>query len=225
MKFRRIPDHELLRRLDPPEGRVRMVLDTDTYNEIDDQFALVYSLLSPERMDVKAIYAAPFTNQRSTGPGDGMEKSYEEILRVLGKMKVPSDGLVHRGSTSYLPDPETPCRSEAAEHLVELALGTDEGPLYVVATGAITKVASAIIMEPEIIEKIVVVWLGGQPLHWPSALEFNLGQDIYASRTIFDCGVPLVQVPVASHMMTTISGITSARYSGPTTPTTMRGPR
>ena len=40
MKFRRMPDHELLRRLSPPEGRVRMVLDTDAYNEIDDQFAL-----------------------------------------------------------------------------------------------------------------------------------------------------------------------------------------
>jgi len=208
MKFRRMPDHELLRRLSPPEGRVRMVLDTDAYNEIDDQFALTYSLLSPERMDVKAIYAAPFTNRRSRGPGDGMEKSYEEILRVLSKMEVPSDGLVHRGSTSYLPDPETPCRSEAAEHLVELALGMDDEPLYVVAIGAITNVASAIIMEPKIVEKIVVVWLGGQPLYWPSAREFNLGQDIHASRTIFDCGVPLVQVPcqgVTSHMMTTIS--------------------
>jgi len=31
----------------PPEGRpVPMVLDTDTYNEIDDQFALVYALLT-----------------------------------------------------------------------------------------------------------------------------------------------------------------------------------
>ena len=32
-------------RLAPPEGKVRMVLDTDTANEIDDQFALVYALL------------------------------------------------------------------------------------------------------------------------------------------------------------------------------------
>ncbi|MFC1725309.1 hypothetical protein ACFL4T_06755 [candidate division KSB1 bacterium] len=45
---------------EPPAGRVRMVLDTDTYNEIDDQFAVVYSLISPERLNVEAIYAAPF---------------------------------------------------------------------------------------------------------------------------------------------------------------------
>jgi purine nucleosidase len=29
--------------LTPPVGRVSAVLDTDTYNEIDDQFALVYA--------------------------------------------------------------------------------------------------------------------------------------------------------------------------------------
>ena len=77
------------RRLQPPgDGCVRMVLDTDTYNEIDDQFALVHALLSPERLKVEAIYAAPFHNDRSTGPGDGMEKSFEEILRLLARLDV-----------------------------------------------------------------------------------------------------------------------------------------
>ena len=70
--------------LEPPSGRVRMVLDTDTYNEIDDQFALVYTLLSPDRLDLAAIYAAPFHNNRSSGPEDGMQRSYEEILAGRG---------------------------------------------------------------------------------------------------------------------------------------------
>ena len=48
----------------PGKKPVRMVFDTDTYNEIDDQFALVYALISPE-LDVKAVYAAPFKNNRS----------------------------------------------------------------------------------------------------------------------------------------------------------------
>jgi purine nucleosidase len=61
----------------------RMVLDTDTYNEIDDQFALVHALLSPQRVQLEAIYAAPFHNDRSRGPGDGMHKSFEEIHRML----------------------------------------------------------------------------------------------------------------------------------------------
>ena len=75
-----------LERLAPPTGRVSIVLDTDTYNEIDDQFALAYALLSPDQIDLEAIYAAPFQNPRSTGPADGMEKSHEEILRVLERI-------------------------------------------------------------------------------------------------------------------------------------------
>ena len=39
-----------LARLDPPTGKVSMVLDTDTYNEIDDQFAVVHALLSPDQL-------------------------------------------------------------------------------------------------------------------------------------------------------------------------------
>ncbi len=195
-----------LERLEPPAGKVRMVLDTDTYNEIDDQFAVVYALLSPEQLDVEAVYAAPFHNDRSQGPGDGMEKSYEEILRLLERLDVSSDGFVFRGSTSYLTGREAPEESPAALDLVEKAMSA-EAPLYVVAIGAITNVASALLIEPAIAERIVVVWLGGQPLHWPTAREFNLGQDYRASRLIFDCGVPLVHIPcagVASHLLTTV---------------------
>jgi inosine-uridine nucleoside N-ribohydrolase len=61
-------------------------------------------------------------------------------------------------------------------------------------------------MEPKIREKIVVVWLGGQPLSFPSAREFNLLQDIPAAQILFDSGVPLVLIPcmqVASHLTVT----------------------
>ncbi|MFQ9880863.1 MAG: hypothetical protein ACLRW4_21535 [Ruminococcus sp.] len=58
------------------------------------------------------------------------------------------------------------------------------------AIGEITNVASAILMDPEIIKKMVVVWLSGQPLYWPHAIEFNLGQDVLASQVILDSGVP-----------------------------------
>ena len=209
MKFPIISDALRLERLQPPissKDKVGMVLDTDTYNEIDDQFALVHALLSPEQLDVQAVYAAPFHNKRSTGPGDGMEKSYAEILRLLDRLDVSPDGFAFRGSTGFLPDWDHPHRSEAALDLVERAMATD-APLYVVAIGAITNVASAILIEPGIIERIVVVWLGGHARHWPHTREFNLGQDIQAARLVFDCGVGLVRIPclgVASHLLTTL---------------------
>ncbi len=207
MNFPKINEAVRLARLAPPSAKVNMVLDTDTYNEIDDQFAVVYSLLSPERMTVEAIHAAPFHNKRSSGPADGMERSYEEILRLLERMGRSAQGFVFRGSTSYLPGPGRPVESEAARDLVSRAMAERNQPLYVLAIGAITNVASAILMEPRIIERIVVVWLGGNPHTYPSAKEFNLQQDPPASQLVFDCGVPLVHIPcinVSEHLRTTV---------------------
>lgn len=70
-----------------------------------------------------------------------------------------------------------------------------DDPLYVVAIAAITNVASAILMEPAIIDRIVVVWLGGHSFEWPDTREFNMFQDVAAARVVFGCGVPLVQLP------------------------------
>lgn len=214
MKFAPLEQQHLGDRLSPASGPVRMVLDTDTYNEIDDQFAVVYSLLSPGRLQVEALYAAPFHNRRSAGPGDGMEKSYEEIHRLLARLSfldLPQDGFVQRGSAAWLAHESKPVESDAAADLIEKALASAlDDPLYVVAIGAITNVASALLMEPAIRERIVVVWLGGHARHWPDTREFNLYQDPAASRVVLDCGVPLVRFPcmgVVSHLHTTLPEI------------------
>jgi purine nucleosidase len=208
MEFPKLTTQFLINRLELPSGKINIVLDTDTFNEIDDQFALMYALRSPERLNVQAVYAAPFFNDRAKDPGDGMEKSYEEIYRVLDRMHIkPAEGFVLKGSTRYLESLETPCDSEAVRDLIKRAMTAVE-PLYVVAIGAITNIASAILIEPRIIEKIVVVWLGGHALYWPHTREFNLEQDVLAARVIFDCGVPVVQIPcdnVVTHLATTIA--------------------
>jgi inosine-uridine nucleoside N-ribohydrolase len=208
MDFPPIPEETRLARLAPPNGRVRLVLDTDTYNEVDDQFALVYALLSPDKLVVEAIYAAPFHNDLSLGPGDGMEKSYDEIQRLLGLMPTIPPPPVLKGSTRYLAPGGAPEASPAALDLVQRAMASaPDDPLYVVAIGAITNVASALLIEPRLIERVVVVWLGGHALHWPDTQEFNLRQDVPAARLLFDCGVPLVHVPcagVTTHLLTTV---------------------
>jgi len=175
-----------------------VILDTDTYNEIDDQFAISYMLANRDKLNVKAIYAAPFYNSKSSGPKDGMEKSYNEIKKVLGLIENTENIEVYKGSESYLPDEKTPVISDAAEHLAKIAADYNSGNLlYVVAIGAITNIASAILINPEIIDNIVVVWLGGNALHWHDTKEFNLFQDVAAARIIFGCGVPVVQLPCA----------------------------
>ncbi len=203
--------------LTPRPGRVRAVLDTDTFNEIDDQFALVHMLLSPERITLEAIYAAPFRNSRSDGPGHGMELSYEEILRLLTRLDVPSEGLVHRGVTDYVGPGRRPQDAPAVDDLIGRARASSaDDPLYVVAIAAISNVASALLKAPDIAERIVVVWLGGHSLDWPTQMEFNLRQDVGGAQVLFDSGVPLVSVPcmgVASHLLCSVPEI--ERYVEP----------
>jgi hypothetical protein len=215
-----LSDIERLRLLQPPTGRVRAVLDTDTYNEVDDQFALVQTILSPDRIKLEAIYAAPFQNQRSTGPGHGMDLSYDEILRLLGRLGHSADGFAFRGVRDYVGPEKKPRDAEAVDDLINRSRSSSlEDPLYVIAIGAISNVASAILKAPEIIDRIVLIWLGGNPHYWPQTRDFNLRQDVGAAQVIFDSGVPVVQVPnwgVTSHMLATVPEI--ERYVEPSGP-------
>ncbi len=208
----------LIKRLQRPKGPVDVVLDTDTFNEIDDQFALAYLIKSADKLKLKAIYAAPFKNAKADNPKLGMEKSYNEIFNVLNLMgEEDLKKLVFKGSESFLPDEKTPVISPAAKDLVERSKSyTTENPLYVIAIGAITNVASAILMSPDIIDRIVLIWLGGHALDWPHNKEFNLHQDVASARIVFGCGVPLVQLPCM--------GVVSAfRLSGPEMEYHLRG--
>lgn len=181
----------------PPAGPVDVVLDTDAYNEVDDQFAIAYLVRSQERLTVKGFCAAPFFNARVSSPGEGMCKSYDEIFHIL-TLAGRSDlhGLVHKGSRQYLTDEQTPVVSDASRFLVSLSQAySTEHPLYIVCIGAITNAASALLLDPTMAERTVVVWLGGHAHHWNDTEEFNMWQDVAAARVVFDSGVPVVQLP------------------------------
>lgn len=177
-----------------PEGRIDVVLDTDAYNEIDDQFAIAYLLRSGDKLNTRAIYAAPFRNENSEGPADGMEKSYREIRKLLGLMGLERD--VYRGSEAFMRSETEPILSDAARDLAARVEDySPENPLYVVAIGAITNVASAILLNPRVAQNAVVVWLGGHGRHFGRTDEFNMAQDIAAARVVMGSGVPFVQLP------------------------------
>ena len=189
------------------DGTVKkIILDTDTYNEIDDQFALAYAMLSKDKVDLLSINAAPFLNSRSTSAADGMEKSYNEIFRIMKLVDPDANIPVYRGSASFLANKETPVESPACDNIINTVMNSDE-LVYIVAVGAITNVASAIIKCPEIVNRTVVIWLGGHALHWQDTREFNLKQDVAAAQIVLDSGVPFVQIPcngVCTEFSTTI---------------------
>jgi hypothetical protein len=100
---------QYLKNLKAPNGTVDVILDTDAFNEIDDQFAIAYLLASGEKLNTVGICAAPFYNSLSTSPEDGMNKSFNEIHKLLEFMgREELKERTFRGSTVYLPDESTP---------------------------------------------------------------------------------------------------------------------
>ena len=186
---------QYLKNLQTPDHPVDVVLDTDACAEIDDQFAISYLLRSNDRLRVKGFCAAPYQGADPTGTA--MLKSYAEIKKIL-TLAGRTDLLdrVYHGSDRYLPDEKTPVQSDAAAFLAELAGHyTADDPLYVVGIGAAPNIASALLLNPEMKEKTVVIWLGGNAHHYSHTAEYNMMQDVAAARIIFGCGVPFVQLP------------------------------
>ncbi len=190
-------NNQFIKNLSVPEGRIDVILDTDAYNEVDDQFAISYMLCNQDKLNILGFCAAPFFNQHSTSPEDGMKRSYDEIIKLLTLAR--EDKLVknvYRGSDTYMKDEKTPVPSDAARFMAEKAKEySPEKPLYIVAIGAITNVASAFLLNPEMKETTVIVWLGGHGHHMPNTAEFNMVQDVAAARVILNSGVPFVQLP------------------------------
>lgn len=198
-------DLSYIQRLQKPSSAIDVVIDTDTYNQVDDLYALAYLMLSEEKLKLKGIFAAPFYSppgmgriRQNNSPGEGMHQSYHAIMELLDVMK--RDDLkdrVFHGSETNLKDEATPVESDAAWELVRLANEhSPEEPLYVIAIAVLTDIASAILLDPSIIDKIVVVWLGGHGFDWHSCSDFNAAQDIAAARVLFGCGAAVVQLPL-----------------------------
>lgn len=180
----------------PKEKKIRIILDTDAKNEIDDQFAITFALLS-EKLQVEALYATQFSHDPAPTPSEGMELSYKEILTIQDKLGVSGEAPVLKGVAGLLEDLDNPPRCEATDDLIQRAraMDTDDEMLYVVAIGAITNIASAILLEPKIIEKIILVWLGGNTYNWKTLPEYNLSGDFKASQAVFDLCIPLIRFP------------------------------
>ncbi len=173
-----------------------IILDTDAFNEVDDQFCIAYCMRSPDKVRLLSINAVPFLNANSTSPADGMEKSYHEIFKIMKLVDPQASIPAYRGSNAFLTDKNTPIQSPAAENIIHTVMNSDE-PVLIFSIGAITNVASAILMCPEIVERTAVIWLGGHAHDKAHTREFNMVQDICASQIVFDSGIPLLQIPCA----------------------------
>ena len=172
----------------------KVILDTDTCNEMDDQYAIAHAIGS-DRLRVLSINAAPYFYRQGGGYAEGMERSYNEILRVLRMCCKEGEYPVFRGSPETIHETGGAVDSPAARNIIKTAMESDE-IIYVLALGAITNVTSAILLEPRIKDKICVIWLGGNCLEKEGEIdEYNLVQDYKAGQLLLNCGVKLIMLP------------------------------
>lgn len=184
--------------------KINVILDTDTYNEADDQFALAYMLKSQNRFNIEAITVAPYYHCNDLTIEEGQEKSYQEILKICKWCDFDIGNKIFKGSNDFIQDGYNET-TKGVEKIIEIALKNDK--TYIMAIGAITNVALAIKKEPKIIDRIEIIWLGGHNLLSKSNQEYNFRQDVDAVKIVFNSKVKLTIVPckgVASNLKISI---------------------
>lgn len=184
--------------------KMNVILDTDTYNECDDQFALAYMLKSQDLFNIEAITIAPYSHKsRGVSVCEGQDLSYNEVLKICNWLHFDALNKVFKGSMDYLINGYSKV-NDAVKKIIEIALKNDK--TYIMAIGALTNVAIAIKTEPKIIERIEIVWLGGHSFIYHDNVETNF-KDIEAVKTVFNSKVKLTVIPaknVASNLRTSI---------------------
>ena len=173
--------------------KINVILDTDTYNECDDQFALAYLIKSQDMFNIEAITVAPYSHtKRDVKVIDGQELSYNEILKICNWLNFDTIDKVFKGSMDYIQNGYDE-NNDAVNKIIEVALKNDK--TYILGIGAITNIALAIKKEPKIIDRIEIIWLCGNEIEYKDNLEYNFKQDIEAVKIVFDSTVKMTILP------------------------------
>ena len=184
----------------------RVNINTDAKNEADDQFAIVHALLSPS-LDVRGLIAAHFGTSRSNR---SMEESREEIDLLLDLLGLEDQVTVANGAPEAIADEQSPLDSPGAQLIISQSkLATAQEPLFVAFLGPLTDMATAILLDPDIVHRdVVVIWIGGVGyggVETYPGVEFNLRNDIAAANVVYDSGITVWQVPSNVYSMVSVS--------------------
>lgn len=183
------------------DKRKKAIIDSDIAIELDDQYALAYCLGS-NKIELLSANGGTFGKGMTGDYKLGAKACYEEFLRVFDACGLAGKYTTYMGAQGSVEDNGgKPVDSPAAQNIIKTALSMPEGEiLYILATGCCTNVASAIMLEPKIKEKICVIWLGGQCLDFTGILdECNLAFDYAGGQFLLNCGVPLIMLPAHDH--------------------------
>lgn len=174
--------------------RMRVITDNDYSGDPDGLVQLAHLLLSPS-VDVRAVIGShlragdPFDSSGLTA--DAAAAAARRIVDLCGR---GDEIVVLAGANGPMPDHSTPASGSAAEAIVAEALRHDSSlPLYVICGGGLTDIASAWLLEPEIAERLTLIWIGGPehdgmaaPPPGAPVLEYNTAIDPVAAQVVFN---------------------------------------
>lgn len=173
--------------------KIRILLDTDANNELDDQHAIAYMLFNGDIFDVEGI-----TVNRTRG-GGGIEKHVEEAERVVRLCAQYPQVKIYAGADGnydeilpHIAD-ETFDGSEAVDFIIERANAEDDRELVLMPIGKLTNIALALKKDPSIAEKVRIVWLGS---NYPEPGEYNQDNDEPSMVAVLELDVKFEMVTV-----------------------------
>lgn len=171
----------------PPAPRIRVILDTDANNELDDQHAIAYLLLSGKVFDVDGI-----TVNATRGGGD-VRAQAAEAERVVKLCDLSPQIPVYQGANGSFEAIKDNVNAadfdgaEAVNYIIRSAQREAPGILVLLPIGKLTNIALALKKAPSIARNVRIVWLGS---NYPDPGEYNQENDEAALSYILDLDVP-----------------------------------
>ena len=174
--------------------KIRVLMDSDANNELDDQHAIAYMLFNGDVFDVEGITV------NRTRAGGGIDEHHAEAERVVRLANLSGLVRVEKGASGSFEE-IAPTLSQpgydgeaAVQFIIDRARAADPRPLVLLPVGKLTNVALALKKDPLIARNLRVVWLGS---NYPERGEYNKENDPASLTFILDeTDVPFEMVTV-----------------------------
>lgn len=169
-----------------PDNKIRVLFDTDANNELDDQHAIAYLLMSGDVFDVVGL-----TVNRTRNGGD-VENHQREAERVVKLCGLEERIDVIKGANGNFAEIFPTLTKddfdgyEAVNLIIEKAHEQADEKLLLLPVGKLTNIALALAKDPNIIPLVKIVWLGS---NYPDQGEYNQNNDQGALNYILNTNV------------------------------------
>ena len=174
-------------------SKIRVILDSDANNELDDQHAIAYMLFNGKVFDVEGITV------NRTYNGGNIDEQYAEADRIVRLCDLHPEIKIYKGASGTYDEIKSNINeaefdgSEAVNFIIERAKAQDERKLVLLPVGKLTNIALALKKEPSIASKVRIVWLG---TNYPDPGEYNFENDTTAVKPILESSVEFEMVMV-----------------------------